>query len=160
MNNALFRFKLAPNILLTIHVCRRPPKTSKINKSIGFSLGQSVDSLNSVAAVLPQVTCTMAYSWKYSAIVCLAGVITATPFTSGCVGASPSSALVQPSVHWLGGAEAAQHSGRGALGPGDQVTEGHSTEIPTAPGRGRWGILEPSGCRPPGRSGPHVAGPT
>lgn len=34
-----------------------------------------MDSLNKVAADLPQVT--IAYSWKYSAIVCLAGVITA-----------------------------------------------------------------------------------
>lgn len=52
---------------------QRYPK--EINELI-FLLGQSVDSLNEAAADLPQVTCT-AYSWKYSAIVCLAGVITA-----------------------------------------------------------------------------------
>lgn len=40
------------------------------------------------------------------------------PF-SASVGVTPSSAEVQPSIHWLGGAGAAHDTGRGLLGPGD-----------------------------------------
>lgn len=56
-------------------------------------LGQIVKSLDEVAADLPQVTLTIAYSWKYSAIVCSSSVITAVSQRKHCWSKGRSTSL-------------------------------------------------------------------